>query len=73
MKPLPKLDDEAAMLLRGRRSAVASARNEAAEELRDACTQVQGADWQDLYAAACRADEACERLKTLAAMWEAIA
>ena len=69
MNPLPNLNDEAAMLARGKRSALASARNEAAEALRDACTRLQGATWQDLAEAAEDARQASERLKTLAAMW----
>lgn len=57
------------MLLRGRRSVLGSARNEAAEALRDACVRVQSADWDDLTKHADEAAQAAERLKTLAAMW----
>ena len=72
MRPLPELNDEAAMLLRGKRSALGSARNDAAEALRDACTAVQSADWPLLRAAAERSSAASERLLTLAALWEEI-
>ena len=69
MKPLPRLDDEPAMLLRGRRSVLGSARNEAAEALRDAVVHVQSADWQGLREAVDKLAEPAERLRTLAAMW----
>ena len=69
MKPLPRLDDEAAMLTRGKRSALGSARNDAAEALRDAVVGVQSADWAELRAAVDRLTAPAERLRTLAAMW----
>ena len=69
MKPLPNISDEAAMLLRGKQSAIGSARNDAAAALRDACTSVQGADWAGLVAAADEAIKAAERLKTVSALW----
>ena len=69
MRPLPDINNEAAMLERGRRSALGSARNEAAEALRDACTLVQSSQWDELEEAASSAIAAAERLKTLAAMW----
>lgn len=69
MKPLPNLNDEPAMLERGKRSALGSARNEAAEALRDATTAVQSSDWRDLYESASKAQDAAERLMTIAAMW----
>ena len=69
MKPLPRLDDDAAMLLRGKRSALGSARNEAAEAARDCITRLQGCDWSDIRMWADEAQAALERLKTLAAMW----
>ena len=72
MKPIPNINDDAAMLERGKRSALASARNEAAEALRDACTAVQSSDWAHLHMAAERSAEAAERLKTLALMWQEI-
>ena len=70
MKPLPNINDEAAMLLRGKRSVIASSRNEAAEALRDACVSVQSADWSDLRQSAEQAKAAADRLMTLAAMWD---
>lgn len=69
MKPLPNINDEPAMLERGKRSALGSARNDAAEALRDACTAVQSADWSELFKAAGKAQEAAERLMTIASMW----
>lgn len=69
MKPLPKLDDDAAMILRGRRSSLGSARNEAAEALRDAMVHVQSADWAGLREAVDGLTAPAERLRTLAAMW----
>jgi hypothetical protein len=69
MKPLPNINDEAAMLERGKRSALASARNDAAEALRDACTAVQSANWNELQAVAELAVAASARLLTLSAMW----
>jgi Sec-independent protein translocase protein TatA len=73
MKPLPNLSDDAAMLLRGKRSALGSARNEAAQALRDASTLAQAADWERLPDVADQAVAAAERLKTLAAIWEELA
>ena len=69
MKPLPRLDDDAAMILRGKRSALGSARNEAAEALRDAVVLVQSASWDGLRAAVDATIDPAERLRTLAAMW----
>ena len=69
MKPIPRIDDDAAMILRGKRSALGSARNEAAEALRDAAVGVQSADWHDLRSAVDGLTEPAERLRTLAAMW----
>lgn len=73
MKPLPDLDNEAAMLKRGRLSSIASARKEAAETLRDAYTLMQSNDWADLAAHARVARDASDRLVTLAAMWDEVA
>jgi hypothetical protein len=69
MKPLPDLSNSPAMIDRGKRSALGSSRNEAAEALRDACTLVQSAKWEDLYSRAAQAHEAAERLMTIAALW----
>ena len=73
MKPLPKIDDDAAMILRGKRSALGSARNEACEALRDAMVGVQNATWDDLRAAVDALEAPAQRLKTLAAMWAEVA
>ena len=70
MKPLPKLEDDAAMILRGKRSILGAARNDAAETLRDQCTRIQGADWRDLPTHVHLLREAAERLLMLAAMWD---
>jgi len=72
MRPLPDLTNEAAMLLRGKRSAVGAAKNEALQEMRDACTYCQSADWKDLDACAERAIEAARRLQVVATMWDEI-
>jgi hypothetical protein len=72
MKPLPDLNDDEVMLLRGKRSALTAARNDAAEALRDASTRVQGAHWDELTVSAEQARDAAYRLLTLAAMWDEV-
>jgi hypothetical protein len=72
MKSIPNLDDEAAMILRGKRSVIASSRNEAAQCLRDASTYAQGADWDALPAIADQAEQAAQRLRDLAKLWGSI-
>lgn len=72
MKPLPDLENTDAMLLRGRRSVLASARNEAAEALRDACTFIQSSDWDELPAHAVKAREAASRLIDVAGLWDGL-
>lgn len=69
MKPLPDLNNEAAMLKRGKLAAIASARKEATETLRDAYTLMQSHAWADLAEQARVARDAADRLITLAAMW----
>ncbi len=69
MKPLPDLNNDETMIQRGKLSVIASARKDAAETLRDACTAIQGAEWHELHKHAKQAQEASERLQTLAAMW----
>lgn len=69
MKPLPNISDEAAMIHRGKMSAISTARKDAAEVLRDATTLVQAAEWSELPHHARTARDAAERLLTLAAMW----
>jgi len=68
MKPLPDVNDEAAMLLRGKRSAIGAARKEAVETLRDMLTFMQSDQWNRSHVEA--ASKATERLLTLQAMWE---
>jgi hypothetical protein len=72
MKPPPNLQDDAAMLAIGKRSALRSARSDATESLRDALSAVNAADWHEMYGAATRARDAAERLLTLAAMWDEV-
>ena len=70
MKPLPNINDTEAMNRIGKRSAMQSARMDAADALRDAYTLVQCAEWHELQRAAEAARSAAERLLTLAAMWQ---
>ena len=70
MKPIPDLDDDAAMIRRGRRSAIMSARNDACEALRDACSMCQTARLEDASAPAQAAIAAAERLILIANMAE---
>jgi hypothetical protein len=72
MKPLPNLDDQAAMLLRGKRSALAAARNEATIELRDAYTLMESCEWSELGARLDRLRAAVERLDTVTILWASI-
>jgi hypothetical protein len=72
MKPLPNLEDEAAMLLRGRRSALMSARNEAVEEVRNLLIAVQVHNQVDLSDAAITLRELAQRFDALAGMEERI-
>ena len=69
MHSLPDLTNEPAMLKRGQRSAIGSARNEAQAALRDACTYCQTCEWEGLVKFADDAIKAAERLKTVAALW----
>jgi hypothetical protein len=70
MKPLPNLNDAAEMIERGKRSALASSRNEAAEALRDACTRVQSAHPSQLLEPAVEAKAAAQRLIEIAELWK---
>lgn len=65
MKPLPNLSDDAAMIKRGQRSALISAKNEAAEALRDSCTRLQSCDWSAIDTYADDVDAAITRLRAL--------
>lgn len=73
MKPLPNINDAAEMIVRGQRSAIASARKEATEVLRDQLVAVQSAEWTALAEQARVARDAADRLVTLAAMWDELA
>jgi hypothetical protein len=70
MRALPDLDNTEAMLLRGKRSAIGAARNEAAQELRDQCTILQGCTWEAVQHHVPQARAALDRLLTLTAMWD---
>jgi hypothetical protein len=72
MKPLPNLDDQAAMLLRGKRSALAAARNEATIELRDAYTLMESCEWSELEARLDRVQFAVQRLVVINGLWASI-
>jgi hypothetical protein len=71
VKPLPNLDDTAAMLLRGKRSALAAARNEAESELRDAFTCLQG-DWDGYAQRLSKVKECVTRLDTVCILWDSV-
>lgn len=72
MKALPNLEDEAAMLARGRRSALYEARKEALEALRDAYTLLAGADWYEMRERLAAVSSATLRLETCCTLWESI-
>jgi len=74
MKPPPDLNDEAAMIKRGRASALFSARKDAIETLRDAFTALQsGPEFGPQLAANAEvAKSVADRLITLAAMWDEV-
>ena len=72
MKPLPNLEDHAAMLQRGKRSALAAARNEATIELRDAYTLMESCEWSELAERLARVMAAVHRLDTLSILWESV-
>lgn len=69
MKPLPDLDDTGTMAARGRRSALMSARNEAAEALRDAFMDCQKAPIEEVADPARAAIEAAQRLIEVSTLW----
>jgi hypothetical protein len=68
MRALPNLEDEAAMLRRGRAAALISARNDALECLRDACTRMQSVPLASIDEHATAAEMATARLRLLAQM-----
>jgi hypothetical protein len=68
MKPLPNLEDTEAMVLRGRRSVLASARNDALEELRDAYTSLQSDPIESMNVT--KIVKAAERLAEISGLWK---
>ena len=70
IRSLPDLSDDAAMAARGRRSALISARNEAAAEVRDVSTAIQTADFERMPALAETLRAAADRLHALSDLWE---
>lgn len=72
MKPIPDINDEAAMLLRGKRSALASARNEATAELRDAYTLMEACEWGELNERLARVRSSVERLGVISVLWSGL-
>jgi hypothetical protein len=69
MKPLPNLDDTQAMIAKGRRSALMSARNDAMDELRDSFTKMQSLEIGAIQALANKAHECCLRLIDVSVKW----
>lgn len=69
MKPLPPLDNAEAMAAWGRRSALLSARKDAAESLRDACVLCQSAEMHELPTYTARCIAAAQRLADVSALW----
>ena len=69
MRPLPDLDDSGAMAARGRRSTLMTARNEAAEALRDAFAACQKASIEEVAAPAQDAITAAQRLIEVSTLW----
>lgn len=67
MKPLPDLNDAAAMAARGRRSTLMQARKEALEMLRDEATFLNSVDLADLSGGHLR--EIAFRLDEIAVRW----
>lgn len=72
MRPLPDIDDDAAMLMRGKRSALAAARNDAEAALRDAYTDLSGSDWSEYRGKLLKVKEAVQRLDTVAILWDSV-
>lgn len=66
MKPLPNLADVEAMAERGRKSALMSARNEAAQGLRDCCAHINNGELQEQLGPINQAEEWLQRLRDVA-------
>ena len=74
MKPLPDIDDTAAMLLRGRRSALGKARREATAELRDAYTRMDSCrDFEGMVQHMEAMRVQLDRLGILCGLWTTLA
>ena len=69
MKPLPRLDDEPAMLLRGRLSALGKARAEHMKALRDAYTALDGCMWESIQERAKTVITITSGLEAIALLW----
>ena len=69
MRPIPNLQDDAAMAARGRRSALMSCRNEACSALRDAAVRIMGHDLHEIGDELAVAEAALGRLRELRALW----
>ena len=72
MRPLPDLTDTAAMLRKGRLSALHLARNELASDLRDHATSVQSTLPEALRMKAMALREIADRMEALSALWEQV-
>lgn len=70
MKPIPRLDDEPAMLLRGRLSALGKARAEHMKALRDAYTALDGCMWESMEDRLKPIHSLVEGLASIALLWE---
>ena len=71
MRPLPDLDNQAAMTAWGRRSALMSAHKDAREALRDACTACQSANPDEIGPAEASV-LAAQRLLEIAELWRIV-
>lgn len=71
MRPLPDLDNTAAVIARGRASLLASARNEAEAELRDRFTLLTGCTWSEYADRLAGVKAAVQRLDEISAMYDA--
>jgi hypothetical protein len=72
MGPIPDITDAGKMIIRGQRSTITKARNEACEALRDACVRVQSASLDEARIHTAKAIEACLRIDALSDLWASI-
>lgn len=70
MRPIPNLSDVEAMAARGRRGALLSARNEAAEEARALSVAIQSAEPHELGAFNQPLRLLADRLSEIADLWD---